>query len=58
MGTNNTLDLWILGRPIHVINMEGAGTREYFKADLHSFKVWFLFYMILFQKYLVSRHMT
>ena len=39
MGTNNTVDLWILGRPIHVINMEGATTLEYFDADLHSFKV-------------------
>ena len=58
MGTNNTLDLWILGRPIHVINMKGEGTLEYFEADLHSFKVWFLFYMIVFQKYIVSRHMA
>ena len=58
MGTNNTVDLWILGRPIHVINMEGAGTLEYFDGDLHSFKVWLLFYMVVFQKYLVSRHIT
>ena len=58
MGTTNTVDLWILGRPIHVINMEGAGTLEFFEADLYSFKVCFLFYMVVFQKYLVSRHMT
>ena len=40
MGTNNTtVNLWILGRVIHVIDMEGAGTLEYFQADLHSYKV-------------------
>ena len=58
MGTNNTVHLWILGRPIHVINMERAGTLEYFEADLHSFRVWLLFYMVVFQNYLVSRQIT